>query len=214
MKTPLVVARQQTKKTSSKDPRVTIRPKKIELYQVIRAAEHTIVVKEDGLHNVVSVNRVLLARSASEYVIRCNVTEDVTNDYNKQEATPDVGNERGYTQHSCDPESGTEKQRHIEDFNDELQEYCMWCRRLLINVRTVKELFIIYFGLDIVPTRTLGNQVKMSRNSLLRHIERKVKLLQKITVKKKKAPKAKKLNKQIKNTKSVRYQGPSGEDVV
>lgn len=82
-------------------------------------------------------------------------------------------------------------------------------------MRTVKERLIEYDDLDTVSTRTPENQVKTSRNTSLRDIGREAKMFQQFTFeKKKKTPKAANLKKQTKRTKSVMYQGRSGEGAV
>lgn len=62
---------------------------------MIRTTEHTVVVDVERPHKVASENRVLLARFANEDELRCNVREEVTENENQQEATPDVGSKRG-----------------------------------------------------------------------------------------------------------------------
>lgn len=63
------------------------------LYKVIRTTEHTMVFDVDEVQNVASVNRVSLVRTTNDDGLQCGVTENVNNDDNKQEATPDVGDE-------------------------------------------------------------------------------------------------------------------------
>lgn len=77
------------------------------LYEVICITEHTGGVDVKGLHKVVSVNSVLLARTANKDELWYNVTEIVTDDKIQQESTLDVGGERGYIQESCDLEMET-----------------------------------------------------------------------------------------------------------
>lgn len=118
-----MVARWQTEKTFSDDPSVKLRPNKIGPYNEIYTMKHTVVVGVDRLRNDLSVNRVSLARNTNKIELRCNVTGDVTEDETQQEAMPHVGNERGYARYSCYPETGTRKQRHVENVNNEPQEY-------------------------------------------------------------------------------------------
>lgn len=91
-------------------------------YKVIHATENTLVIDMDGLHNVVSVNRTPLTRTANEDGLQCGVKEEVTDNDNQQGATPYVGSKREYTRHSCDPESGTRGQRHVPDVDTKSQE--------------------------------------------------------------------------------------------
>lgn len=71
--------------------------KRKEPYGEICTTKLTVVVDADRLHNVVAVNRFLLACTANEDALRCNITEGVTEGDNKREATSAVANERWYT---------------------------------------------------------------------------------------------------------------------
>lgn len=91
--------------------------------RVICTTERSVVFDVDGLHNVVPVNRVLLKRTSNEGKIRCNVTEDVTDNDNQREATTDVSDECGYTQPLCKPETKTRKKFLLIDVYNGPQDY-------------------------------------------------------------------------------------------
>lgn len=51
----------------------------------------------DRLHNAVSFNRVSMARLADKIVVQCDVSGEVTEYSNQQDAMPDGGDKREYT---------------------------------------------------------------------------------------------------------------------
>lgn len=51
-------------------------------YKETHTMYHTVVVDVDGLHNFVSINRVLMTRTANEDELQCRVAEDVIADDN------------------------------------------------------------------------------------------------------------------------------------
>lgn len=115
-----------------------------------------------------------------------HVTEDITDDYNQHEATPVVGDERGYTKQAYNPRTGTRKQRHDQDVDDEPQDYGM--QKLAAHCENSEGTLYRVRGIGYS-----GCQVKKSCNSSLQNIEREAKMLQQLTVKNKKTQRTEKV---------------------